>query len=69
LIVNHILKLQAESAGANQRIIGLIERIHEFRAHIQSSKFAPQADGTRGDWISTADVNRWLRYIENGTNE
>jgi len=65
--VNHIHKLQAENAGANHRIIGLIERIHEFRAHIQSSKFGPQADGTRGDWISTADVNRWLRYIENET--
>jgi hypothetical protein len=67
--MNHILKLQADNVGANHRIIGLIERIHEFRAHIQSSKFGPQSDGTRGDWISTADVNRWLRYIENGTNE
>ena len=67
--MNHILKLQADNVGANHRIIGLIERIHEFRAHIQSNKFAPQADGTRGDWISTADVNRWLRYIENGNDE
>ena len=67
--MNHIHKLQADNVGANHRIIGLIERIHEFRAHIQSSKFGPQSDGTRGDWISTADVQRWLRYIENGTNE
>ena len=67
--MNHILKLQSENAGANQRIIGLIERIYEFRAHLQGSKFGPQADGARGDWICTADVNRWLRYIETGTNE
>jgi hypothetical protein len=67
--VNHIHKLQTENAGANQRIVGLIERIHEFRAHLQTSKFRPQSDGTRGDWIGTADVNRWLRYIENGNDE
>jgi hypothetical protein len=67
--VNHILKLQADNVGANHRIVGLIERIHEFRAHLQTSKFGPQSDGTRGDWVSTADVNRWLRYIENGNDE
>jgi len=67
--MNHIHKLMADSGSANLRIIGLIERIHEFRAHLQTSKFGPQSDGTRGDWISTADVNRWLRYIENGTDE
>jgi hypothetical protein len=39
------------------------DRIAEMRAHLQSSKFQPQADGTRGDWISTADVQRWLDYI------
>ena len=67
--MNHIHKLQADNVGANRRIVGLIERIHEFRAHLQSSKFAPQSDGARGDWISIADVARWLRYIEDGANE
>ena len=67
--MNHIHKLQADNVGANQRIVGLLERIHEFRTHLQSRKFGPQADGSRGDWISTADVNRWLWHIENGTNE
>jgi hypothetical protein len=40
------------------------ERIAEFRAHLASPKFGPQQDGTRGDWIATADVQRWLNYIE-----
>jgi hypothetical protein len=40
------------------------DRIQELRVHLQSSKFGPQADGSRGDWMSTADIQRWLRYIE-----
>ena len=62
--MNHILKLRHEAISANNRIIGMLERIHEFRAHLQSSKFGPQADNTRGDWMATADIQRWLRYIE-----
>ena len=65
--MNHIHKLQNQVVGANYRIVGLLERIHEFRNHLQSSKFQPQADGSRGDWISTTDVQRWLRYIEDPT--
>ena len=47
---------QSESIQRETRLI-------EFRAHLASSKFHTQSDGSRGDWISTADVNRWLDYI------
>jgi len=47
---------QAESIQRETRLI-------EFRAHLASSKFHTQSDGTRGDLISIADVNRWLDYI------
>jgi hypothetical protein len=67
--MNHIHKLQNEVVGANHRIVGLLERIHELRVHLQSSKFGPQSDGTRGDWMSTTDINRWLRYIEDPSND
>lgn len=39
-------------------------RVMEFEAHLMLSKYTqPQTDGERADWISTADVHRWLRYI------
>lgn len=47
---------QAEAIQRESRLI-------EFRAHLASSKFHTQSDGERGDWISTADVNRWLDHI------
>lgn len=44
------------------------DRVQEFRAHLLSPKFHPiQQDGSRGDWISTAEVMNWLRYIEDTT--
>jgi hypothetical protein len=61
--VNHIHKLQQERGEAVERVLSMKDRIAELRVHLQSSKFQPQADGTRGDWISTADVQRWLDYI------
>jgi len=67
--MNHIHKLQNQVVGANYRIVGLLERIHELRAHLQSSKFGPQADGQRGDWMSVADIQNWLRYIEDPTTD
>lgn len=63
--MNYINQLQREVADLNEQIKSRDERIAEFRDHLASSKFAPvQQDGSRGDWISTADVQRWLRYIE-----
>lgn len=38
--------------------------LQEFRAHLALPKFSPeQADGSRGDWIATSDVRRWLDAI------
>ena len=62
--MNYIHKLQQDRAEANGRVLAMMERIQELRVHLQSSKFGPQADGSRGDWMSTADIQRWLRYIE-----
>jgi hypothetical protein len=62
--MNNIRKLKLDIVESNYRIVGLLERIHELRSHLQSSKFGPQADGSRGDWMSVADIQNWLRYIE-----
>lgn len=62
--MNYITKLQQERGEAVERVLSMRDRIAELRVHLQSSKFQPQADGTRGDWISTADVQRWLDYIQ-----
>jgi hypothetical protein len=62
--VNYITKLQQDRGEATERVLAMKDRIQELRAHLQSSKFQPQADGSRGDWMSTADIQRWLRYIE-----
>ena len=51
--------IETRQAEAIQRETRLIE----FRAHLASSKFHTQSDGSRGDLIGTADVNRWLDYI------
>lgn len=58
--MNYIKQLQSEIADNANRA----DRAQEFRAYLQSSKFGPQSDGSRGDWIATADVLRWLQYIE-----
>ena len=62
--MNYITKLQQDRGEATERVLAMKDRIQELRAHLQSSKFQPQADGSRGDWMSTADIQRWLRYIE-----
>lgn len=63
--MNYIHSLQNEIVALNQDILTRANRIQEFRVHLSGPKFnAEQADGTRGDWISVADVQRWLRYIE-----
>jgi len=65
--MNHIHKLQQARGEAVERVLSMKDRIEELRVHLQSSKFQPQADGSRGDWMSTADIHNWLRYIEDPT--
>lgn len=63
--MNYIKQLEADVAELNNVVFTRVDRIQEFRTLLQSSKFAPvQSDGSRGDWIATADVFRWLQYIE-----
>jgi hypothetical protein len=61
--MNYIKQLEAIINYRQAEAIQRETRVIEFRAHLQSPKFHPQSDGERGDWLSTADVNRWLDYI------
>jgi hypothetical protein len=63
--MNYIKTLQQIGDERGERLCQIHERIESMRAHLLSPKFAAvQSDGSRGDWIATADVNRWLQYIE-----
>lgn len=62
--MNYITKLQQDRGEAVERVLSMKDRIAELRVHLQSSKFQPQVDGSRGDWMSVADVQRWLDYIQ-----
>jgi len=63
--MNYIHQLQAQLVDLNDQHFRRADRFQEFREHLASSKFNPvQSDGSRGDWISVADVQRWLQYIE-----
>lgn len=66
--MNYIKQLECQVIETNERVIGMLERINEFQQHLASPKFTTLEDGERKDWISTADVLRWLRYIDSGIN-
>lgn len=62
--MNYIFQLQAETFALSQQLQQRDDRTIEFLAYLASSKFNHDAqDGSRTDWISTADVQRWIRYI------
>jgi hypothetical protein len=62
--VNHIVRLQANLDAAGTAATATGEVIQEFRIHLAGSKFAgTDADGSRRDWIATADVHAWLARI------
>lgn len=66
--MNYIQRLQTDIETLSNDATNRAERMNEFREYLLSPKFHPiQQDGSRGDWISTADVMNWLRYIENPT--
>jgi hypothetical protein len=67
--MNYITKLQQDRGEVTERLLSIKDRIQELRVHLQSSKFGPQADGQRGDWMSVADIQNWLRYIEDPTTD
>jgi hypothetical protein len=66
--MNYIHKLENAVVEINDQLLKRSDRIQEMREHLASAKFGQQADGSRGDLISVADVQRWLWYIE-GIND
>ena len=66
--MNYIKDLECQVIETNDRIIGMLDRINEFQQHLSSPKFVTIEEGERKDWISVADVLRWMRYIESGIN-
>ena len=60
--MNYIKQLQLDVIERDKVLVERLERTQEFRMHLSSAKFANPGN----DWISTADVNRWLSYIQDG---
>ena len=64
---NYIVRLREQITTLAAGDKALRERIQEFRVHIAGPKFSgTEHDGSRKDWIATADVERWLEYVLNG---
>ena len=62
--MNYIKQLQAENAELRQALDAARDEIAAFRAHLHSAKFAGvESDGSRKDWIATADVFARLANI------
>ena len=60
--MNYIKQLQKENNDLQIQIIDMINKINEFRRHLNSSKF--YIDPT----IQVNDVQRYLNYITDQTN-
>lgn len=68
--MNYIKSLQAEIAQKNAQIAEAKETIQEFLAHLNGPKFTGvDSDGSRKDWISTADVIFRLQELRSILNE
>jgi len=61
--MNYIKTLEQICSDRAARLESLHQQIEWMRQHLQSPKFGPQADGSRGDWIATADVLRWIEDL------
>lgn len=64
--MNYIKQLQLDVIERDEVLTNRLERTQEFRLHLASTKFVNCESGDRNDWISVADVNRWLSYIQDG---
>jgi hypothetical protein len=62
--MNYIKRIEADLQTAQDKLAAMKEEIHAFRKHLQSSKFV-NTETERNDWISVADVQRWLDNIVN----
>jgi hypothetical protein len=64
---SYITRLREQVEGLEAGDKALRERIQEFRMHLAGPKFTgTEHDGSRKDWIATADVERWIEYVLNG---
>lgn len=63
--MNYIKILQSQRTALDMAIGEARSEILGFKAHLHSAKFAgTEGDGSRKDWISTADVLARLEAIE-----
>lgn len=62
--VNYIKKLKLELEAAQAKQAAAVVEISRMRAFLASSKFTGvESDGSRKDWISTGDVDTFLRDL------
>lgn len=55
--MNYIHRLELEVADLRTKATAVEQEIHEFLAHLESSKFTGmEPDGSRKDWIAVGDV-------------
>ena len=63
--MNYIESLRTMNRELTARHDEVSERIEHFRQHLLSPKFVGvDVDGDRKDWISTADVLRFLEDLK-----
>ncbi len=68
--MNHIHKLQNELDRQSKALQHVLTDLRDFSAELQySRKYRQQPDGSRGDWIATADVVRRIQEIVCSMNE
>lgn len=66
-LTNRVAELTSEAEAREAEEKARQDRANEFRVHLQSAKFqGHEEDGTLRCTIQTADVHRWLDYIQNG---
>lgn len=62
--MNFIRRIQAERAELEARIDRTDDAISDAMAFLNSPKFVGvESDGSRKDWISTADVHHMLAHL------
>ena len=67
---SYITRLREQVTTLEADDKALRERAQEFRVHLAGPKFSgTEHDGSRKDWIATADAERWLEYVLNGADD
>ena len=59
--MNHIQRITQENAKLRLALEDISSKIGQFRSYLASPKFTGhESDGSRKDWISTGELDRWL---------